>query len=115
MNLRAAFASTGEYVDQHFAAARYFEIYDISGSEHSHVETRRAEAKCRGNCEGGFDHLLEILNDCDAVFVSRIGQSAAAFMIGHGKRVFEAAGMVEEIIAELKKGNLLEEPACAVK
>jgi hypothetical protein len=30
-------------------------------------------------------------------------------MIGHGKRVFEAEGMVEEIIAELKKGNLPEE------
>jgi predicted Fe-Mo cluster-binding NifX family protein len=109
MNFRAAFAATGEYIDQHFGSARYFQIYDINGGEHSQIETRKAEAKCRGNCEGGFDWLLEILNDCDAVFVSRIGQSAAAFMIGHGKRVFEAAGMVEEIIAELKKGNLLEE------
>jgi hypothetical protein len=50
---------------------------------------------------------LEILNDCEAVFVSNIGQSTAAFMIGHGKPVFEAAGAAGEIIAELKKGNLL--------
>jgi predicted Fe-Mo cluster-binding NifX family protein len=109
MGFRAAFASTGEYIDQHFGSARYFQVYDINGSEHSHVETRKAEAKCQGNCEGGFDHLLEVLSDCDAVFVSRIGQSAAAFMIGHGKRVFEAAGMVEEIIKKQKKGNLLED------
>jgi hypothetical protein len=52
---------------------------------------------------------LEALNDCDAVFVNRIGQSAAEFMIGHGKRVFEAAGAVDAIIAELAKQNLLEE------
>ena len=108
MGFRVAFATTGEYIDQHFGSARYFEVYDISGSEHSHIETRKAEAKCQGHCEGGFDHLLAILNDCDAVFVSRIGQSAAAFMIGHGKRVFEATGAVEEIISELKKENLLE-------
>jgi len=107
MNSRIAFASTGEYVDQHFGSARYFQVYDIAGNEHHHVETRRPEAKCRGNCEGGFNHLLEILSDCDAVFVGKIGPGAAAFMIAHGKRVFEAAGAVEEIIAELKKGNLL--------
>jgi len=107
MNFRIAFASTGEYVDQHFGSARYFQVYDIADNEHHHMETRRVQAKCQGSCEGGFNHLLGILNDCDAVFVSQIGPSAAAFMIAHGKRVFEAAGAVEEIIAELKKGNLL--------
>jgi len=107
MNFRIAFASTGEYIDQHFGSARYFQVYDIADNEHHHVETRKTEGKYRSNYEGEFNHLLEILDDCDAVFVSKIGQNAAAFMIGHGKRVFEAAGEVEEIIAELKKGNLL--------
>jgi len=106
---RIAFASTGEYVDQHFGSARYFQIYDLAeDGSRKHVETRIAEAKCRGNCEGGFDHLLQILNDCDAVFVSKIGQSAAAFMISRGKRVFEASGRVEDIIAKLAEENFLE-------
>jgi len=109
MSYRIAFASTGEYIDQHFGSARYFQVYDLADSgNHEHVETRAAQAKCRGNCEGGFDHLLQILNDCDAVFVSRIGQSAAAFMISKGKRVFEASGKIEDILAKLKEGNLLE-------
>jgi nitrogen fixation protein NifX len=99
MNFRMAFASTGEYIDQHFGSARYFQVYDIADNEHHHVETRRPEAKYRGNCEGGFNHLLEILSDCDAVFVGKIGPGAAAFMIAHGKRVFDAAGAVKEIIA----------------
>jgi len=110
MGYRIAFAATGEYVDQHFGSARYFQIYDLADKgEHEHVETRRPEAKCRGNCEGGFEHLLLVLNDCDAVFVSKIGQSAAAFMIGKGKRVFEANGKIEDILAKLAEGNLLNE------
>jgi len=109
MSCRIAFASTGEYIDQHFGSARYFQVYDFAdGGKHEYVETRKTEAKCQGNCEGGFDHLLQTLNDCDAVFVSKIGQSAAAFMIAHGKRVFEASGRVEDIIAKLTEGNFLE-------
>jgi predicted Fe-Mo cluster-binding NifX family protein len=82
-------------------------VYDIEGREYRSIETRKTAAKCQGGCEGGFDHLLKALGDCDAVFVSKIGQGAAAFMIGHGKRVFEAAGEVEEIIARIIEGNLL--------
>jgi len=61
-----------------------------------------------GNCEGGFDHLLQALTDCDAVFAGRIGQSAAAFMISHGKRVFEASGRIEDILAKLTEEKFLE-------
>jgi len=105
---RIAFASTGEYIDQHFGSARYFQIYNFTDNgSGEYIETRTAEAKCRGNCEGGFDHLLQLLNDCDAVFVSKIGQSAAMFMISHGKRVFEASGKIEDIIAKLAEENFL--------
>jgi Uncharacterized conserved protein len=109
MSIRAAFASTdGTYIDQHFGSARIFQIFDISEDSYEAVDSRRTQAFCRGNCEGGFDHLLEALNDCDAVFVSRIGESAAAFMIQHGKRVFEASGPVEEILEQLVSPNLLD-------
>ena len=109
MSIRVAFASTGEYIDQHFGFARYYQVYDIDGKAFRLIETRKTDAKCQGNCEGGFDHLLKTLSDCDAIFVTKIGESAAAFMISHGKRVFEAAGEVEEILAQLIEGNLLEE------
>ena len=109
MSYRIAFAGAGECVDQHFGSARCFQVYDLAdGGNHEHIETRRTEAKCQGHCEGGFDSLLRVLLDCDAVFVSRIGQSAAEFMISRGKRVFEASGKIEDILAELTKGNLLD-------
>lgn len=109
MAIRAGFASIdGAFVDQHFGSARYWQIYDID-QEGVFVETRKTAARCAGHCEGGFDHILEVLEDCDALFVSRIGESAAAVMIAQGKRVFEAAGPVEEIIDQLIDSGALEE------
>ena len=103
--MRAAFASVdGSNIDQHFGSARWWRIYDITGDGGAFVETRKSLAKCAGRCEGGFTHLLELLDDCDAVFVSKIGETAAAFMISRGKRVFEAAGEVAEIIEEISNG-----------
>lgn len=101
MSYRVGFASIdGAVVDEHFGSARYWQIYDIDAKK-TFVETRKTAAKCAGHCEGGFGHILAVLDDCDALFVSRIGESAAAVMIAKGKRVFEAQGTVEDIIAEL--------------
>jgi predicted Fe-Mo cluster-binding NifX family protein len=109
MDYRVAFASAGGYVDQHFGAARCFQIYDIKSGGYGFVETRETAAACEGGCEGGFGHLLKALEDCDAVFVMKIGRSAAEFMLRNGKRIFEAAGSPEAIIAELIRGRLLDE------
>jgi predicted Fe-Mo cluster-binding NifX family protein len=105
--MRAAFASIdGSFINQHFGSARWWQIYDIDESGGQFVETRKSPAKCAGHCEGGFSHLLELLDDCDAIFVTKIGESAAAFMIENGKRVFEAAGEVEDIVSEVAYGGI---------
>lgn len=110
MTIRAGFASIdGAVVDQHFGSARYWQIYDIDDSGGTFVETRKTAAKCSGHCEGGFEHILAVLEDCDALFVNRIGVGAAAFMLSHQKRVFEANGAVDDIIAQLIDSDLLEE------
>jgi len=105
--MRVAFASMGEVIDQHFGSARWWQVYDIEKIGGAFVETRKSQAKCAGHCEGGFSHLLELLIDCDAVFVGKIGKTAAAFMIANGKRVFEAQGEIADIIEELKYGGFL--------
>lgn len=108
MTYRVGFASiSGSEIDQHFGSARYWQIYDID-TEAGFVETRKSAAKCGGHCEGGFDHLYEVLKDCDAVFVLKIGETAAAYMINKGIRVFEAAGEIEDIIGWILAGNLIE-------
>lgn len=109
MTTRIAFASIdGARIDQHFGSARYWQIYDID-REGVWIETRKTEAGCQGHCQGGFEHQLTVLNDCDGLFVSKIGEGAAAYMLAKGKRVFEAAGDVEDLVAAMIEGNFFDE------
>ena len=103
--MRYAFAGTGNDVDQHFGHAKYWQIYDVENGSGVFVETRLAIAKHGDNCDGGFEHIADVLTDCDSVFVNRIGPSAAAFMLSRGKRVFEAAGGIDDIIAQLARDD----------
>lgn len=108
MSVRIGLASIdGAYVDQHFGSARYWQIYDVDG-EGVFVETRKTKPTCNGHCEGGFAAQLEVLADCDALFVSKIGEGAAMTMLQKGKRVFEAAGPVEDIVDAVVEQGLLE-------
>jgi predicted Fe-Mo cluster-binding NifX family protein len=106
--MRIAFASTGEYVDQHFGSARFYQVYDLTDDGYEHVGMRRTEASCQGHCEGGFDAILDTLQDCDAIFVAKIGEGAASYVISKGKRVFEARGALEEILKELSTEDFLD-------
>jgi len=109
LGYRVGFASiSGIVIDEHFGSARYWQIYNLDTEAHF-VETRKTAAKCQGHCEGGFEHLLAVLNDCDAIFVLRIGEAAAAYMTAKGKRVFEAYGKIEDINTQLIGRGLLEE------
>ena len=109
MSARIGLASIdGSNVDQHFGAARYWQIYDI-GDEAVFIETRKTKPSCKGHCEGGFDAALEVLGDCDALFVSKIGEAAAMTMLQMGKRVFEAFGPVDEIIEQIRDQGLLDD------
>lgn len=109
MGFRIAFASIdGTRVNQHFASARYWQIYDIDSQAHF-VETRKPLYLHQGHCEGGFGPLLTLLSDCHAIFVTRIGQAAAIALMRSGKRVFEASGQINDILDQLIRGNLLKD------
>ena len=103
MSARVGLASIdGAYIDQHFGSARYWQIWDIGEEGASFVEARKTKPGCQGHCDGDFQEQLEVLKDCDALFVARIGQGAALAMLKAGKRVFEAAGAVEEIVEAVR-------------
>ena len=107
MSVRVAFASAGgQQIDEHFGSARFWQIYDI-GDDAVYVEDRMTKPSCAGHCEGGFDDILETLKDCQAIFVAKIGEAAAAYTIAKGKHVFEALGSLEDITYELVTRKLL--------
>ncbi len=101
------FASVdGLAVDEHFGHARYWQIYDFT-ADAEFVETRKMPPVCGGSCSENFEPAYELLKDCKALFVAKIGQPAAAYMLGKGLKVFEAAGSIDKIALAIKEQNLL--------
>ena len=108
MSVRVAFSTTdGITVDEHFGHALYWDIYDI-GDDVDFVCTRKVKAECSCHDPKIFDNMLSSLNDCEVLFTAKIGEMAAQYVIGSGKRVFEAAGDLYAITKELVDRHLLD-------
>ncbi|MGC9504225.1 NifB/NifX family molybdenum-iron cluster-binding protein [Baaleninema sp.] len=76
VTLRVAVATRGDgLVNQHFGHASSFQVYDVTESEALWVEERAVTPYCHGpdNGPGNLDLILQTLQDCTAIFVSRIG------------------------------------------
>lgn len=101
---KIAVASTdGIYIDEHFGRAAFFWIYERTETGYEFVEARDAVAvrqHVREHNKSDFDRLIELLSDCEAVFVNRIGQGAADYLIKKGVRVFEASGRIELVFQQ---------------
>ena len=78
---RIAVASTdGVNINEHFGKAVFFRIYEIKDDTYSFIYLRDAVAACQhapSHNQTDFDRVIELLSDCDAVFVSKIGEGAA--------------------------------------
>jgi predicted Fe-Mo cluster-binding NifX family protein len=106
----AVASSDGDYVDEHFGNALYYQIYDERDNDWSFIETRKVRPGCGGadGCGGLGCQLAERLSDCEAIFVLRIGETAAAGAIAAGLRVFEAAGPVDDVLTYVSEKGFLE-------
>jgi predicted Fe-Mo cluster-binding NifX family protein len=114
---RVALATaSGSTVDQHFATAARFHIYDLVGNVWSLLEVRENESgQCGcGSTEGCgprvFASVLALLADVDLVVVSRIGADAAAALLERGIRGHLASGPIEKILEELTVSAKLRFP-----
>lgn len=112
-HLVALTSTDGKTVTQHFGHCDAFHIVRIDGDSYEYVETREVDSACRagGHSESAFEAILQVLNDCEAVVTAQIGQGAAEYVIKHGLRIFEGRGFVDEILASIINGHLLDEPA----
>ena len=108
---RAAIATTdGKVINEHFGRAKAFHIVELTDNSYSFVETREIEPCCheQDHNESDFDKVIELLSDCDGVFVSRIGTVASAYLISHGLRVFEAPGFIEDVMNKVISDRLFD-------
>lgn len=81
MSYKIAFASSdGKVVNQHFGRTKQFLIVEVDDKEYKYVETRFNEPSCQEfqHTEDALSKSIELISDCKAVFVARIGQGALA-------------------------------------
>ncbi len=112
MSQRIAIATTyGEFVDTHFGRARQFTIMDVDGAGCRFIDTRQVEPACVDfdHSQERFDTILNVLSDCESVFVSRIGFGAARYLASKGFKVFETPYLIEDVMTKLVAGESLEE------
>jgi nitrogen fixation protein NifX len=102
--------STGKFIDLHFGHADRFLIADVGENGYSVVETRHASPACQclEHEKSSFDASIELLRDCEGVFVSKIGYLAAQYVASRGLRVFEAPYFIEDVLKKLISEQILD-------
>lgn len=65
----------GLAISEHFGHAKEFWIYAVTSDECTFVEKREVEHYCLGNSSSktAMEKILVTINDCEAVFVAKIG------------------------------------------
>ena len=103
-------SKNGVDVDEHFGRAAFFRIYELSENGYSFLESRDAVAACqhaRTHSKTDFDTVIDLLSDCDALLVEKIGEGAAVYLISKGVRVFEVSGNINEVLNKFIADKLL--------
>ena len=101
MSKIAIATSDGFTVNEHFGHAKFFRVYELGETDYTFLEVRDAVAACQhslGHDTTRFDKIIELLSDCDALLVQKIGEGAAAYLISRNVRVFEANGMIDAVL-----------------
>lgn len=102
----AAASSDGVTVNLHFGEAQEFYIFDVKPDGWKFVE-RRDIKRVFGHIPAEFDKVRLMLNDCEAILVSRIGPAAAEYLLVKGLRVFQTPYPVDVVLNRLIQLHLL--------
>lgn len=103
MSKAAIATSNGIDINEHFGHAKFFRVYELTDSGYEYKELRDAVAACQhslGHDTTRFDKIIELLSDCDALIVQKIGPGAAAYLIEKGVRVFEVNGSIDAVLSK---------------
>lgn len=109
MAYKIAFASSdGKVVNQHFGRTKQFLIVEIDGKDYKYVETRVNEPSCKDfqHTEDAMNKSIELISDCKAVFVARIGQGASAKVEEKGIEGIEAPYFIEDILKDILNSEI---------
>jgi predicted Fe-Mo cluster-binding NifX family protein len=100
-------------IHRHFGHTTEYHIVDVGDDDYAFVDVRIVPEACRGGAHDHsvFDAVLELLNDCEAIVVGKIGPGASDYLLRKKMRVFEAPGVVEKVLREITDRKLLDQEA----
>ncbi|MDT8718159.1 hydrogenase [Clostridium sp. 19966] len=106
MSYRLAIGSSdGVFIDEHFATALQFLIYEIEGENYEFIEKRNNKVLCQ--CveyhNNKFSSLIEKIYDCRAILIGKIGPGAQAALKEQGIDSFSVTEYIEVAIEKLIK------------
>lgn len=105
MSYKVAVASSdGKFINQHFGRASRFLIFEIKDDgEFKFLAIRENTPLCDG-MEHNDDLLartVDLISDCRAVLVSRIGPGATEALVSRRIRPYEFTGFIEDVLKRL--------------
>jgi nitrogen fixation protein NifB len=106
----------GVAVTEHFGYATQFQIWDFAGTPPRLLETRRNLPACGADRSTAqqrdpMDVSVELVADCRAVVVARIGECGVNRLTALGILAFETDDAVDTAVRELAESAILLEPA----
>ncbi|MBO4866448.1 MAG: dinitrogenase iron-molybdenum cofactor biosynthesis protein [Ruminococcus sp.] len=110
MSKIAVATSDGFTVNEHFGHANFFRVYELNETCHKFLDVRDAVAACQhslGHDTTRFDKIIELLSDCDALLVQKIGEGAAAYLISKNVRVFEVSGPIDAVLDKFVEDKII--------
>jgi predicted Fe-Mo cluster-binding NifX family protein len=111
MSHRIALATNdGLTVYKHFGQADEYQIVDLDADTYTFIERRKTVPPCDSgeHTEEGFDAVLAVLSDCEAIFVGKIGPGASEYLAQRGFRSFEVPGVIELILSKVIERKVFE-------
>jgi nitrogen fixation protein NifB len=99
--MKIAIATTdGLVVNQHFGHTPEFAIVEAEGGDWAFTERRANPAACEGgqHDHSRFDESIDVIADCDALFVSKIGDYGRGQLERRHIAVMEISGLIDELL-----------------
>ena len=108
MSYKIAFASSdGKIVNQHFGMARKFVIFRIKNNSAEFLELRENDISNKGfeYLDESMNKSVELISDCKAIYVSRIGYGALKVLEDKKIMVFQYPFFISDIIGQILSSN----------
>ena len=101
--IRVAVATKGGgLVNQHFGHAKEFEIYEVDREQACCIDRRPVTPYCQGGHGEAevLDNIIQMLSDCQALLVSKIGTCPKEQFQAKGIECVEAYDVIENVVLD---------------